>query len=259
MYKKYTLKEVKPIIEDLVRKSIVHEELMEKERKDWHEKHPNYDWLGMDETSNKLRKEEEELSKKWFHNPYTEELFDLTHYHTPIGEDKKCCRNCAMAICHLRDDKYHYCKDYKPDSWREIVYIKAYYGKPNKTPPTLEQQVASRTKSYLEDYKKVLKKCEELENDVPKNIVTKPFSQAALDKEDAFQKVQKQYWDEFSNTFDKKETKIKGDGPFAGVTLYSAKPNKKKQKAFFKKWNKCPVGAMAESIGLIKEKEDGEV
>ncbi len=258
MYKKYTLEEVKPIIEDLVRKSIVHDELMEKERKAWQEKHPHFDWLGIDETNNKLREEEKELSKKWFHNPYHEKLINLTHFHTPISEDKKCCRNCAVAICHLRDDKYHYCKDYRPDSWREIVYIKAFFGK-NNTPPTLEQQINEQTKSYLEDYKKVLKKCEELENDVPKNIVTKPFSQSALDREDEFQKRQKQYWDEFSNTFDKKVTKIKGDSPFAGSNLYSAKPNKKKQKEFFKKWNKCPMSAMAEGMGLLKEKENGEV
>lgn len=255
LYKKYTLKEVKPIIEDLVRKSITYDELMDKERKDWHEKHPQYDWLGMDETSNKLREEERELSKKWFHNPYREELYNLTHYHTPIKNSKKCCRNCAFAICHLRDDNWHYCKDYKPDSWREIVYIKPFFNK-NNTSPTLEQRVNNSTKSYLEDYKKVLKKCSELENDIPKNIVTKPFSQAALNKEDQFQKEQKQYWDEFGATFDKKETKLKGDGPFAGMTLYSAKPNKERQKAFFEKWNKCPIGAMAEGMGLIKEKED---
>lgn len=254
LYKKYTLKEVKPIIEDLVRKSISYQELADKEEKFWREKHPSFGLYNSNLTEQD-EKEFKALTEKSFNNPYEEELRNLTHYHTPIKNSKKCCRNCAFAICHLRDDNYHYCKDYKPDSWREIVYIKPFFGK-NNTPLTLEQRVNNSTKSYLEDYKKVLKKCSELENDIPKNIVTKPFSQATLDKEAEFQKEQKQYWDEFSNTFDKEEHKIKGDSPFAGMTLYSAKPNKERQKAFFEKWGKCPLGAMAESMGLVKEKED---
>lgn len=255
-YKKYTLKEVKPIIEDLVRKSISYQELADKEEKFWREKHPNFRLYDTNFTEQE-EKEFKALTEKSFNNPYKEELRNLTHYHTPIKNSKKCCRNCAVAICHLRDDSWHYCKDYRPDSWREIVYIKPFFVK-NNTPPTLEQRVNNSTKSYLEDYKKVLKKCSELENDIPKNIVTKPFSQAALNKEDQFQKKQKQYWDEFSNTFDKEEHKIKGDSPFAGMTLYSAKPNKERQKAFFEKWGKCPLGAMVESMGLVKEKEDGK-
>lgn len=251
LYKKYTLKEVKPIIEDLVRKSISYQELADKEEKFWREKHPNFGLYNSNVTEQD-EKEFKALAEKSFKNPYKEELRNLTHYHTPIKNSKKCCRNCAFAICHLRDDNWHYCKDYKPDSWREVVYIKPFFNK-NNTPPTLGQRVNNSTKSYLEDYKKVLKKCSELENDIPKNIVTKPFSQAALDKEAEFQKEQKQYWEEFGNTFDKEEHKIKGDSPFAGMTLYSAKPNKEKQKAFFEKWNKCPLGAMAEGMGLIKE------
>lgn len=255
-YKKYTLKEVKPIIEDLVRKSISYQELADKEEKFWREKHPNFGLYNSNITEQE-EKEFKALAEKSFKNPYKEELRNLTHYHTPIKNSKKCCRNCAFAICHLRDDNWHYCKDYRPDSWGEIVYIKPFFNK-NNTSPTLEQRVNNSTKSYLEDYKKVLKKCSELENDIPKNIVTKPFSQAALNKEAEFQKKQNQYWDEFSNTFDKKETKLGGDSPFAGLTLYSAKPNKEKQKAFFEKWNKCPLGVMAEGMGLIKEKEDGK-
>ena len=257
VYKKYTLKEVKPIIEDLVRKSISYQELADKEEKFWREKHPSFG-LYNSNISEQDEKEFKTLTKKSLNNPYKEELRNLTHYHTPIKNSKKCCRNCAVAICHLRDDNWHYCKDYRPAIREEIFYIKPIFGRPNGASLTIEQQVNNQTKAYLEDYKKVLKRCKDLEDSVPKNIVTKPFSQAALDKEAEFQKEQKQYWDEFEDTFDKEEQKIKGDGPFAGMTLYSAKPNKERQKAFFEKWNKCPLGAMAESMGLIKEKEDGK-
>lgn len=220
MYKKYTLEEVKPIIEDLVKESIFCE--------------------------NSLK------------NPFHKKLIDLTHYNTPIRDDKKCCLNCSYVVCHLRDySKYCYCEQYNPKAWPVIYYQKPVFNK-NQKEPSLEERIEKDVKNYLEDYKKVLNYCKELEDVVPEGITTQPFDQETLDKEKDFQEEQKKYWTEFGATFDREKIKIDGDELFNGATLYTAKPNKEKQKAFFEKWSKCPVEMFAEEAGLTKKGEKEE-
>lgn len=251
LYKKYTLKEVKPIIENLVAKSIEFEDMSEKLLKDFHEKYGYIDIFD----ENKEREEKfNEWNEKWGTNPYKEELLNLTRYNTPIRNDKKCCMNCARIFCHLRNNNWHYCKEYNPTHWQEIYYVKFSYKDPTPE-PSLTQRINDETKTYLESYKKLLKHCKELEKEIPKDIITKPFSQEDLDIEEKYQEWSKKYWEDFDNTFDHEEHKIEGDGPFAGMTLYSVKPNEERQKAFFEKYKTCPIAAVAKDIGLLKEEK----
>lgn len=252
LYKKYTLKEVEPIIKELVAKSIEFEDTSEKLLKDFHEK---YGYGSLFDEDKEREEKLNEWNEKWGTNPYDEELSNLTRYNTPIRNDKKCCMNCTRIFCHLRDNNWHYCKEYNPTHWQEIYYVRFSYNKEPAPKPSLEQRINDSTKAYLEDYKKLLKHCDELEKEVPKKIITKPFNQKDLDVEEKYQEWSKRYWKDFEDTFDKEEHKIEGDGPFAGVTLYSAKPNEERQKAFFEKYKTCPMAAMAKDIGLLKEEK----
>lgn len=93
---------------------------------------------------------------------------------------------------------------------------------------------------------------------VPEGITTQLFDQETLNKEKDFQEEQKKYWDDFGSTFDREKIKIEDDGLFNGTTLFTAKPNKERQKAFFEKWGKCPVKMFAEEAGLTKKGEKEE-
>lgn len=220
MYKKYTIEEVKPIIEDLVKESIFCE--------------------------NSLK------------DPFHKKLIDLTRFNIPIRDDKKCCLNCSYVVCHLRDySKYCYCEQYNPKTWPVIYYQKPFFNK-NQKEPSLEERIEKDVKNYLEDYKKVLSYCKELEDMVPEGITTQLFDQETLNKEKDFQEEQKKYWDGFGSTFDREKIKIEDDGLFNGTTLFTAKPNKERQKAFFEKWGKCPVKMFAEEAGLTKKGEKEE-
>jgi len=212
MYKKYTLEEVKPIIENLVKKYINKENFLN------------------------------DVSYK--------ELINLTHYHTPISDSKKCCLNCDYGICHLKDySQYCYCEHYNPKVRPVIYYQKPIFNK-NWKEPTLEEKIEKDVNKFLEDYKNTLNYCKELEEMIPKNVTTQFFDQETLNKEKEFQKKQKKYWTEFMATFDTKEIK---ENSFKGMDIYSIKPNKEKQKAFFEKWSKCPMEMVIESIGLKNE------
>lgn len=241
VFKKYTLKEVKPIIEDLVKKYINFQDTADKLLEAYHKKYSQASIFNKDEDQ---AKDFEEWNKKWGDNPYFEELTNLTHWNTPVKNSKKCCRNCSYGICHLRDDKWHYCKDYNPRSWYEIPYIKPIFGKV-KT-PTLNQRITAKVNSYMKDYKKTLDYCDALEKEVPDNVITEPFSQEALDQEARFQKQQKEWWTRYSETFDHKEVTVMGD-----LKMQCYSPNKAKQKKLFEETKMCSMTAAAKDLGLM--------
>ena len=255
LFKKYTLKEVKPIIKDLVIKYFEFEEKAEKAKKKWQAKYPDHypykSTFGQEMTDEeKQRKADfEKWNAKWGTNPYHEKLIHLTHYNTPFKTSKKCCLTCQKAVCHLRDKEWHYCKDYTPDSWNRIFYIPMTYNKNRKY--SKSNEINNMVKDYLNDYKKTLQYAKDLESNIPKNIVTTPFSEEALKKEAVFQEKQKQYWDDYEKAHDHIELKTDW-----GATLHTLRPNKKRMKQFFNKWKTCPYEALAEGMGLIEEKKD---
>jgi len=205
LYKKYTLKEAKQIIRDLVEKSINFEDTFKKKLLDeFHKNYPNINIF------NETKKEKEAFDncKNWWNNIYQKELLNLTKYNTPIRNDKKCCKNCFYTFCHLNNNGYNYCDKYKPSHWGEveILYYKPIYG--NIKEPPLEEKIENETRVYLNDYKRLLKYCRSMENKVPKRITTQPFSQQDLEEEADYQKGLREWrknYNNYNNTFSKEK------------------------------------------------------